>query len=552
MPPRGIYSDAREEESWHQDPENGRTGPTEENVCEIDLKCTHTCVTSLFGSRVETVLSALGKLNCGKRTCLVFVLCATTVAAGLPAQTLTTVYSFTGKDGAHPQVALVQGADGDLYGTTVEGGANDTCARPVPGCGTVFKIAPSGSLTTLYSFGAQGGIYGKFPNGLVQATNGDFYGTAYDGGKGDNTVINRGTVFKITPSGTLTGLYSFCAQSGCTDGKSPTAGLVQATDGNFYGTTFFGGVGGHGTVFKITSSGALTTLYRFCPQGGICKDGFNPNAGLIQASNGDLYGTTVHGGDNGNYGTIFKITLGGTLTTLYSFCFSSMCSDGQYPNGLVQASNGDFYGTTSTADPLDSGSIFKITPSGALTTLYTFCPQYPCLDGRFPYAQLVQATDGDLYGTTATGGTSDSGTVFKITTNGALTSLYSFCSQSGCPDGSGPYGGLVQATNGNLYGTTIDGGGTSGFGTVFSLSVGLGPFVETLPASGKMGAVVKILGTNLTGATNVSFDGAAAVFEVVSSSEITATVPAGASSGLVQVVTPGTTLSSNVPFRVVP
>ncbi len=477
----------------------------------------------LSGSRIETVLSALSKLNCGKRKWLVFVLCATTAAAGLPAQTLATLYSSTGTDGALPQVALVQGADGDLYGTTVEGGANDTCARPVPGCGTVFKITPSGSLTTLYSFGAQGGIHGKFPNGLVRSASGDFYGTTYDGGKAGNTVINRGTVFKITPSGKLTALYSFCAQSGCTDGKSPAAGLVQATDGNLYGTTFFGGFGGHGTVFKITPSGALTTLYRFCSQGGICTDGFNPNSALVPAFNGDLYGTTLHGGDNGNYGTIFKITLGGTLTTLYSFCFSSVCSDGQYPNGLVQASNGDFYGTTSTAYPLDSGTIFKITPSGTLTTLYTFCPQYPCLDGRFPYAQLVQATDGDLYGTTAAGGTMDDGTVFKITPNGALTTLYSFCAQSGCTDGAGPYGGLVQATNGDFYGTT-GGGGTSGFGTVFSLSVGLGPFVETLPVSGKMGAAVRILGTNLT----------------------------GASSGLVQVVTPATTLSSNVPFRVVP
>jgi uncharacterized repeat protein (TIGR03803 family) len=384
---------------------------------------------------------------------------------------------------------------------------------------------------------------------LFQAANGDFYGTTYYGG----TSGNYGTVFKITPGGTLTTLHNFCSQTDCTDGQYPDAGLVQATNGDFYGTTQ-GAANKRGTVFKITPNGTLTTLYRFCSQTN-CTDGALPN-GLVQDTNGDFYGTTDGGGTN-NHGTVFKITPSGTLTTLYRFCSQTHCADGYGPTGLVQDTNGDFYGTTSSGGAnRDKGTVFKITPGGTLTTLYSFCSimQGGCADGYDPQ-ELVQATDGDLYGTTYFGGTNNHGTVFKITPSGMLTTVYRFCSQSPCTDGSYPEAALVQDTNGDFYGTTVGGGanGTGGSGgTVFRMSVGLGPFVKTQPTSGNLGAAVKILGTNLTGATSVSFNGTAAVFEVVSSSEITTTVPAGASSGEVQVVTPGSTLSSNVAFRVVP
>ena len=207
--------------------------------------------------------------------------------------------------------------------------------------------------------------------GLVQATNGDFYATNAGGGANGG-----GTVFRITPSGTLTTLYSFCSQSGCTDGAGPYAGLVQATNGDFYGTTQLGGANSRGTVFKINPSGTLTTLYSFCSQGG-CTDGAYPYAGLIQATNGDFFGTTPAGGANG-YGTVFKIAAGSTLTTLYSFCSQSGCTDGASPHaGLVQATNGDHYGTTTSggANGPGTGTVFRITPSGTLTTLYSFCSQ---------------------------------------------------------------------------------------------------------------------------------------------------------------------------------
>jgi uncharacterized repeat protein (TIGR03803 family) len=490
---------------------------------------------------MKGIASALGKPSWGKRAYAVFVLCATTAIA-LPAQTLTTLLSFTHH--AYTRAGLVQATNGDLYGTTLDSGAH--------GVGTIFKITPSGMPTTLYSFCSQTGCAdGEYPRaGLVQGTDGDFYGTTEAGGT--NCALGGcGTVFKITPGGALTVLYSFCSQSGCLDGLQPLAGLIQATNGDLYGTTYGGGAKGIGTVFKITPSGTLTMLHSFCSQSG-CLDGAYPFAALIQATNGDFYGTTAAGGSNGNYGTIFKMTPGGTLTTIYSFCSQSGCLEGDSPYaGLVQAANGDFYGTTTAGGANNTGTVFKVTPSGTLTTLYSFCSQSGCPDGAIPYAGLIQATNGDFYGTTGYDGSNNGGTIFEITPGGTLTTLYSFCSQSGCTDGDFPYAGLVQDTNGDFYGTTFQ-GGASGDGTVFSLSVGLSPFVETQTTSGMVGAVVKILGTDLTGATGVSFNGTAAVFKVISSSLVTAAVPAGATSGTVQVVTPGGTLSSNVPFRVLP
>ncbi len=328
-----------------------------------------------------------------------------------------------------------------------------------------------------------------------------------------------------------------------------------ATNGDFYGTTYeYGANGNYGTAFKITPNGALTTLYSFCSQSG-CTDGYGPLGGLVQATNGDLYGTTFEGGANGNYGTVFRITPSGALTTLYSFCSQSGCTDGEDPKGrLVQATDGYLYGTTFLGGAYGYGTVFRITPNGTLTTIYSFCPQLvggTCSDGAYPQTALVQATNGDFYGTTE-GGTNAFGNIFQISPSGTLTTLYTFCSQSGCPDGSDPRTGLVQDTNGGFYGTTDSGGTNGDYGTVFSWSVGLGPFVETRPTSGAVGATVEILGSDMTGATSVSFNGTAATFTVVSRRLITATVPTGATTGEVQVVTPSRTLGSNEPFRVLP
>ncbi|HEV2176545.1 MAG TPA: choice-of-anchor tandem repeat GloVer-containing protein [Terriglobia bacterium] len=483
-----------------------------------------------------------------KRVFGLLLLCAT-AAIPLPAQTFETLHSFDKTDGAFPLAGLVQATNGNLYGTTAGGGSSSTCSF---GCGTIFKITPGGTVTTLYSFCSVSSCAdGRNPVApLVQATDGNFYGTTEFEGANDN-----GTVFKITSSGTLTTLHSFDS----TDGSQIVAGLIQGTDGNFYGTTEFGGANnsnacsnlGCGTVFKITRGGKLTTLYNFCSQSG-CADGTEPMAGLVQATDGNFYGTTGNGGANSG-GTVFKLAPTGALVTLYSFCSQSGCADGGAPEGLIQATDGNFYGTArgggnGTGD--GAGTVFQITPSGALTTLYRFCSQINCDDGQFPVAGLIQATDGNFYGATSLGGTTGVGTVFKVTIGGTLTTLHSFCPQRGCTDGRSPVA-LVQDTGGNFYGTT-GGGGANGDGTVFSLSVGLGPFVKPQTTSGKVGASVKILGTNLTGATSVTFNGTAATFTVVSPSLITTTVPTGATTGTVQVVTPSGTLSSNVPFRVLP
>jgi uncharacterized repeat protein (TIGR03803 family) len=453
-------------------------------------------------------------------------------AMALPAQTFTTLLSFNGTDGEFPESGLVQATNGDLYGTTQAGGAY--------GVGTIFKITPSGSLATLYSFCAQTGCTdGGYPfAGLVEATDGDLYGTTAIGGAN-----GWGTVFKITPTGTLTTLYSFCSRNPCADGAYPEAGLIQATNGDLYGTTAQGGTFGGGTVFKITPSGTLTSLYSFCSPGG-CADGEKPS-GLVQATNGDFYGTTFVGGAN-SQGTVFKITPGGMLTTIYSFCSQSLCADGENPvAGLVQGPSGELYGTASSGGAYNSGTVFKITPRGSLTTIYNFCSQTGCPDGADPGVVLDQASSGNFYGTTAYGGVKDAGTIFEITPNGRLTTLHSF-------DVSDAFAnGLVQATNGDFYGTTAL-GGANALGTLCRLSVGLGPIVKTLPTSGELGEVVQILGNDLTGTTSVTFNGTPAAITFVSPSEIVTTVPAGATTGEVAVATSGRTLLSNLPFRVLP
>jgi len=480
---------------------------------------------------------------------LVLVFWLTTAIAS-PAQTFKSLVSFDGTDGRTVNAPVVQGIDGNLYGTTFSGGDH----------GTVFKITPGGVLTTLYTFCAQTNCTdGNWPQaGVVLGTDGNFYGTTFYGGtnsycENDLSIAACGTVFKITPGGELTTLYSFCAQSNCADGDEPSARLVQGSDGNFYGTTSEGGASINccGIIFKITPGGKLTTLYTFVCSGANCGDGEFPS-GLVQATDGNFYGTTNGGGAIGD-GTVFKITPEGTLTTLHSFGGT----DGYGPEaGLVQASDGDLYGTTLYGGAYGWGTVFKITVAGALTTLYSFCAQTNCPDGSNASGVLVQATDGNFYGTAGAGGPITSacptdqgecGTVFKVTPGGTLTTLHSFDST----DGWYPFAGVVQATNGSFYGTT-ENGGTNNDGTVFTLSMGLGPFVKTLPASGAVGAKVTILGNTLTGATKVTFNGTAATFTVVSSTQITTTVPTGATSGIVAVTTPGGVLKSNVAFQVAP
>src|SRR5262249_22587049 len=311
------------------------------------------------------------KLYGWKRACALALVCAA-VAITASGQTFQTLVSFDVWNGYSPASSLIQGLDGNLYGTTDWGGA--------------------------------------------------YY---------------AGTIFKITPEGALKSLHSFCAPYRCADGAY-FATLVQATDGNLYGTALSGGAYYYGTVFKITSSGTLTPLHAFNS-----SDGAYPSTPLVQATDGNFYGTTAKGGDltcnaPDGCGTIFKITPQGTLRTLHRFHSDPLAPQGPFPSGLIQGTDGNFYGTTLEGGALGTsgqGTVFKMTPSGVLTTLYTFCAQgYPCLDGVGTGQVLVQGTDGNFYGTTFQGGTSNTGTAFKITPEGVLTTLHSF---SGT-DGTGP------------------------------------------------------------------------------------------------------------------
>ena len=399
--------------------------------------------------------------------CIGIVFCGAAVIVS-PAQTLTTLYQFCSQsnctDGAAPLGTLVQGSDGKFYGTASDIG--------FVGQGTVYKLTSSGAFTLLHGF--TGLSDGGVPEaGLIQGRDGKFYGdTTYGGSSG------CGNVYNVTASGTLTNLHTFAG--GAHDGCQPHAPLRQAADGNLYGTTWSGGAPNFGTVFKVTTSGTVTILHVFCTQSG-CPDGYNPTAGLVQGSDGNLYGETLFGGPNG-YGSIFKITTSGTLTTLYSF----NNTDGSEPTGgLVQGSDGNFYGTTSLGGANSAGTVFKMTPSGTLTTLHSFCVQSGCPDGSSPNDGLLRASDGNFYGTAVAGGAHGFGTVFAITPGGSLSTVYSFCSVGGtsCTDGAYPYAGLIQGSDGKLYGVTTQGGNANYAGTAFKLTLELVPTTTVLTTS---------------------------------------------------------------------
>jgi uncharacterized repeat protein (TIGR03803 family) len=340
------------------------------------------------------------------------------LSQGAYAQELTDLVSFNWTDGGDPANKLIQGTDGNLYGTTYGGGTNNV--------GTVFKITPDGGLTVLYNF--------------CWVTE----------------VINNGTV--------------------CIDGANPAGPLAQASDGNFYGVTSAGGINGSaGTVFAITPAGELTTLYNFCfvIEDYTCMDGGGPQGGLVLGHDGNLYGTTYSGGPNGG-GAIFKITLGGVLKVLNSL--SNTYGDGS-TSWLTQGTDGNFYGIPNAggneAWPYGCGSIFRIAPDGAMVFLHEFDDT----DGSGPGCALAQSTDGNFYGTTFAGGAYGAGTVFKITPTGAFMSLYNFCPESGCADGSNPQNvQLIQDTSGSFYGATSTGGTHDcngyggGCGTIFKIT----------------------------------------------------------------------------------
>ena len=488
------------------------------------------------------------------RICAVAFLCLVCPAL-LAAQTFQDLLNFDGSDGFIPTQALVQGVDGNFYGTTTGGDGNN---------GTVFKITPGGVITTLYSFCLQDNCPdGSNPAGLLLGSDANFYGVTYAGG------TNRGgTFFRVTSGGQRTTLYNFCSNPNCTDGYGPNTAVIQGSDGNFYGTTQLGGtstncVSGCGTIFRVSPARHLTTLHSFD-----FADGWLPN-GLMQASNGNFYGTTSEGGanctgDSGpGCGTIFEITASGALTTLYNFCAQSNCADGDSPAAaLIEGKDGAFYGTAlsggTRCNPSISacGTLFKITAGGNFTLLHTF----DLTDGANPDAPLIQANDGMFYGTTWYGGDSGCnqsgigcGTMFQMTPAGAVTVVHAFENS----DGSVPFAGVLQATSGIFYGNTSAGGDLTcvdfegpGCGAVFSVNSRLTPFAAFIHNSGKIGQATGVIGQGFTGTTSVSLNGVRASFRVLSDTLLAFALPAGAKTGYLKVTTPAGTLTSNLPFFV--
>ena len=459
---------------------------------------------------------------------------AFTFLAGLcaQAQTFTVLYDATGgSDISNPASHLVaQGRDGNMYFTSPNGGTF---------YGTLFKITPAGK-TTIYD------VDGFPVSGATLGSDGNFYVTDQDEGPGGNCGFSGcGQVLKITSGGTQTVLYNFKGES---DGSSPQAAPVEATNGVYYGTTLSdGNSDSSSTAYSITSSGTFTTLHIFAS-----TEGSGIGAELLQASDGNLYGMANSGGANG-FGSIFKMTLAGTVTVLHSFDNS----DGANPCcGLIEGTDGNLYGATSNGGAYGYGTIFKITLGGTYTDLHDINPANG--DGQHPGSTLTQGSDGKLYGVTSTGTDGVNGTLFNMTTSGTFKTLYTFCTDGTCTDGSGPSSPLKQNTNGIFYGSTYDGGDLScgnstGCGNVYSLNMGLKAFASLTSTSADEGAKVGILGQGFSKSSAVAFDGVKATAVTLSGSTyLSATVPSGALTGAVTVTTGSTVLTTPQTFKVLP
>ena len=421
------------------------------------------------------------------------------------------VHSFSAREGSELN-SLIQAPDGNFYGTARAGGDF--------GFGTAFRMTPAGEVTVLHHFSA-GTEGARSVASLTQASDGSLYGTTAYGG-----LFNGGVIFRVSTAGDMSVVHAFEPIDGITAANPRTpvmqandgdfygttfggafrltpggakttfalpfswyptaASLLQANDGQLYGTTFGDGFGIKGTVFRMTPDGLFSTQHSF--------DGMEagaPAAELIQGLDGLLYGTGAAGGAF-DLGAIFKMSLDGDLTPLYSF---AGVADGTHPAApLVQAQDGQIYGTTASGGNADAGTVFKITPSGAYTQLHTFAGGS---GGARPAGNLVQADDGNFYGTTENGGVFDLGTIFRITPAGGFLVVHSF----GGDDGAHPHAGLIRTTDGNLYGTTEFGGPLSDGGVVYRVT--LPPCTDTLMPT--YGAGTLNLGFSLASSTPATF-----------------------------------------------
>jgi len=445
---------------------------------------------------------------------------ARTPAGGTPPMaTYTVLYNASGDPNPGFLTGVVQGRDGNFYGGSYQGGTNNL--------GSIYKITPAGAPTVIYSLTAADGNPQCNPSVEVLGTDGNFYGAC--------SYNSDGYIFKVTPSGTFTHLHDFTGA----DGMEPSLEF-QGSNGNFYGDCQGGGSGGEGTVFKITPTGTLTTIYSFA--GG---DPIYEPTGLVQSSNGDFYGVGYQG--DGTQGGVFKLTAAGVLTPLHDF--EGGASDGTNPSGFALGTDGNFYGATEMGGVNNQGTIYKITPAGTFTLLHSF--NLTTDEGEYPSAPLTQGSDGNFYSTAVNCDVFGCGlpeNIFEITPRGAYTSLASF----NMTNGEFPFAGVTQDTSGIFYSVT-DQGGTNGQGVFYSLNNNLSAFASLVGTSGKEGAKVGILGQGFSNASVVRFDGVQATTVMrTGATFLSATIPAGALTGSVTVTTGATTLTSNKRFSVTP
>ena len=470
-------------------------------------------------------------------TFVIALLALIVVAAATPAyaQTFSALYDFGTQtfNALNPEGAVAQGRDGALYSTSPSGGGNNW--------GSVFKVTPAGKEMVVYSFcSATKCADGSTPvGGLTLRLNGHFIGTTTSTGP----ELGLGTIFDVSQTGTLTTLYTF---TGGADGATPLAPPILGPDGSFYGTAQSGGKVLCGTIYRLTGS-AFEVVHNFSK-----VNGCSPAAALVLGTDGNLYGTTAAGGTGGG-GVVFQLQLPMSKAPVFTVLTNFSSSNGQPLSALVEGSDGNFYGTTSAAP----GSVFSVTPTGTLTIVHALNGS---TDGSNPYTGLALATDGNFYGTAYNGGGFDGGTLFQVTPTGDFSVLYNFGAE-----GEGfyqindnPEATPFQNTNGLLYGDTFYGGGgggcngESGCGMFYSWADSLPASVSTVPFFGKVGSTVEILGQGFTSATTVSFNGTPATATVVSGDYLSATVPAGATTGFVTVTTSSGTLTSNRQFVVAP